>query len=202
MGDNVNEAGEPVELFGTLELVLSEDNSTGYKDVFYLKDRKKKPYQAKIWRPDTKDHINLGTFRGKHEAAVAVAQFRRDGREDQPSPDKRRAEKSTSSPARAPPDLHKYLCNSLIATFGCTEKQKLKAAATIDSSVPPTFQGYENWPLQLPVAQLQAWSASSSAHVFATGAVAVALPAHCAVPAPMSIRPLSLLADGGRLTGR
>ena len=44
MGDNVNEAGEPVELFGTLELVLSEDNSTGYKDVFYLKDRKKKPY--------------------------------------------------------------------------------------------------------------------------------------------------------------
>ena len=64
MGDNVNEAGEPVELFGTLELVLSEDNSTGYKDVFYLKDRKKKPYQAKIWRPDTKDHINLGTFRG------------------------------------------------------------------------------------------------------------------------------------------
>ena len=61
MGDNVNEAGEPVELFGTLELVLSEDNSTGYKDVFYLKDRKKKPYQAKIWRPDTKDHINPPT---------------------------------------------------------------------------------------------------------------------------------------------
>ena len=30
MGDDVNEAGEPVELFGTLELVLSEANSTKY----------------------------------------------------------------------------------------------------------------------------------------------------------------------------
>ena len=57
MGDDVNEAGEPVELFGTLELVLSEANSTKYKDVFFLKNRKKKPYQAKIWRPETKDHI-------------------------------------------------------------------------------------------------------------------------------------------------
>ena len=28
MGNDVNEAGEPVELFGTLELVLSEANST------------------------------------------------------------------------------------------------------------------------------------------------------------------------------
>ena len=80
MGDDVNEAGEPVELFGTLELVLSEANSTKYKDVFFLKNRKKKPYQAKIWRPETKDHINLGTFRKAHEAAIAVAQYRRDGR--------------------------------------------------------------------------------------------------------------------------
>ena len=43
MGNDVNEAGEPVELFGTLELVLSEANSTKYKDVFFLKNRGKKP---------------------------------------------------------------------------------------------------------------------------------------------------------------
>ena len=43
MSDVVNEAGEPVELFGSLELVLSECNSTGYKDVFFLKNRKNKP---------------------------------------------------------------------------------------------------------------------------------------------------------------
>lgn len=53
-----------VERFGTLELVLSKSNHTGlYKDVYHLKDKKKKPFQAKIWRPETKDHINLGTFR-------------------------------------------------------------------------------------------------------------------------------------------
>ena len=113
MGDDVNEAGEPVELFGTLELVLSEANSTKYKDVFFLKNRKKKPYQAKIWRPETKDHINLGTFCKAHEAAIAVAQYRRNGREDQPSPDKSRAEKSTRSaprPARRPQILLQLTC--------------------------------------------------------------------------------------------
>ena len=46
-----------VERFGALELVLSETSSTGYKDTFFLKGRKKKPYQAKIWRPEHKDHI-------------------------------------------------------------------------------------------------------------------------------------------------
>ena len=140
------EAGEPVELFGTLELVLSEDNSTGYKDVFYLKDRKKKPYQAKIWRPDTKDHINLGTFRGKHEAAIAVALYRRDGREDQPSPDKSRAEKSTRSPPRPARRSQIPLRTHLLPRSGleCTEKQQLGAVTTIDAPVPPIFQGIEN----------------------------------------------------------
>ena len=77
MGDDVNEAGERVERFGALELVLSETSSTGYKDTFFLKGRKKKPYQAKIWRPEHKDHINLGTFASAHAAAVEVAQYRR-----------------------------------------------------------------------------------------------------------------------------
>ena len=83
MGDDVNEAGERVERFGALELVLSETSSTGYKDTFFLKGRKKKPYQAKIWRPEHKDHINLGTFASAHAAAVEVAQYRRYGREHQ-----------------------------------------------------------------------------------------------------------------------
>ena len=93
--------------------MLSEANSTKYKDVFFLKNRKKKPYQAKIWRPETKDHINLGTFCKAHEAAIAVAQYRRNGREDQPSPDKSRAEKSTRSaprPARRPQILLQLTC--------------------------------------------------------------------------------------------
>ena len=206
MGDDANERGEPVELFGTLELVLSEGNTTGYKDVFFLKNRKKKPYQAKskIWRPETKDHINLGTFRKAHEAAIAVAQYRRDGREDQSSPDKSRAEKSTRFPPRPARPGHKSLLQlTCCTTFGFTEKQKLVALTTNDALVPPTFQGYENAPIQVPIAQLQAWSASSSAHAFATGAVAVALPAQPrAAPASLAMRPLSLLADDGRLMGR
>ena len=65
MGDNVNEADKQVELFSVLELVLSEKkvDGYGYKDVFYLKNRKKNPYQANIWWPEHKDqHINLGVF--------------------------------------------------------------------------------------------------------------------------------------------
>ena len=48
MDDNVNEADKRVELFGVLELVLSEKKvgGYGYKDVFYLKNRKKNPYQG------------------------------------------------------------------------------------------------------------------------------------------------------------
>ena len=78
MGDSPIEAGEPpdVETFGVLELRLSSGNSTGYCDVYPLKDRKKKPFQAKIYRPWRKDFITLGTFASAHEAAVAVAQQR------------------------------------------------------------------------------------------------------------------------------
>ena len=54
MGDSPIEAGEPpdVEMFGVLELRLSSSNSTGYCDVYPLKGRKKKPFQAKIYRKD------------------------------------------------------------------------------------------------------------------------------------------------------
>ena len=89
-------AGEPpgVEMFGVLMLVLSTMNATGYKDVYLQKGRKKKPFQAKIYRPLRKDWINLGKFSGAQEAAVAVARQRLEGIEDCPSPDKSRAESS------------------------------------------------------------------------------------------------------------
>ena len=202
MGDDVNEAGERVERFGALELVLSEANSTGYKDTFFLKGRKKNPYQAKIWRPESKDHINLGTFPNAHAAAVEVAQYRRYGREHQRSPDKSRAESSTPSPPRPtatnPLPLHSLLYLSLVLT----EKQKVAAATNMDAPTPPIFQGYENCPLQLPVAQIQSLAAAASAQAFATGAVAVALPTQpCALMQPTSGHALGLLQHGGRLMG-
>jgi len=45
------EAGDPVERFGALELLLGARATQSYEDVFYLKDRKKNPYRAKIWPP-------------------------------------------------------------------------------------------------------------------------------------------------------
>ena len=92
MADSPREAGEPpaVEMFGALELQLSSSNSTGYCDVYPLKGRKKKPFQAKIYRPWRKDFVNLGTFAKAHEAAVAVARQRFEGIEDFPSPDNTR----------------------------------------------------------------------------------------------------------------
>jgi hypothetical protein len=96
MADPPHEAGEPprVEMFGVLELVRSSTKSTKYKDIYVQKGRKEKLFQAKIWRPWRKDHINLGKFATSHEAAVAVATQRLEGIDDFPSPDKSRAENS------------------------------------------------------------------------------------------------------------
>ena len=69
-----------------------------YKDVFFLKHRKKKQWQAKVWRPWAKDHINLGCLSEPQEAAVAVAVARAEGLRCQQSPDKSRAEKSVRLP--------------------------------------------------------------------------------------------------------
>ena len=202
VGDVVNEEGERVELFGALELVLSETNFTGYKDTFFLKGRKKKPYQAKIWRPERKDHINLGTFPSAHAAAVEVAQYRRYGREHQRSPDKSRAESSTPPPTRLPATFPLPLTRCYLVILVCTEKQKLVAATTIDASTPPIFQGDENSSVQLPVAEVRPCVPAASAHAFATGAVAVALPAQpYAPPQPISGHALGLLQHGGRLIG-
>ena len=79
----------------------------------------------------------------------------------------------------------------------CTEKQKLIAATTIDAPTPPVFQGYENSSVQLPVAQVRPCAAVASARAFATGAVAVALPAQpYALPQPISGHALGLLQHG------
>ena len=76
-----------------------------------------------------------------------------------------------------------------------TEKQKLMAVTTIDGVTPPLFPGFENSSLQLPFAQLQPWSSSSSAHAIATGALELwplRSRVHGAVPAALAMRPRSL----------
>ena len=83
-----------------------------------------------------------------------------------------------------------------------TEKQKLTAATNIDALMPPVFQSYENASLQLPVVQVQPLAAAASAQAFATGAVAVALPAQPrALLQPTSGHSIGLLQHGGRLMG-
>ena len=206
MVDLPHEAGEPprVEMFGVLELKLSSSNTTGYSDVYPLKGRKRKPFQAKIYRPWRKDFINLGTFANAHAAAVAVATQRLEGIADCPSPDKSRAENSTlPRPASVLPSMllvaHLLCCSTLV----WTEKQKLLVAA-VDTPTPTTstIQSLENKSAQLPVVNPQPWSAAASARAFGTGAVGVALPAlapalqQAAVP-----RALGRLPDGYRTEG-
>ena len=128
MADPPHGAGEPpsVEMFGTLELVLSPSNATGYSDVYLLKGRKKRPFQAKIYRPWRKDHITVGTFAKAHEAAVAVARARLDGIEDFPSPDKSRAESS----ALPRPALHvrQSLLLLICSCSGFSHEQRSKSS--------------------------------------------------------------------------
>ena len=185
-----------------LELRLSSGNSTGYCDVYPLKDRKKKPFQAKIYRPWRKDLITLGTFASAHEAAVAVAQQRLEGIEDFPSPDKSRAENSTL------PRPASYLQCLLLLVCCCLylvrkEKQKRAMAAAFDTPTPTTIHQFENRPVQFPVVNPQPWSAAASAHAFAAGAVGVALPAPTPAPQQAAFaRALVQLPDGGRLVSR
>ena len=202
-GDSPIEAGEPpdVETFGVLELRLSSSNSTGYCDVYPLKDRKKKPFQAKIYRPWRKDFITIGTFASAHEAAVAVAQQRLEGIEDFPSPDKSRAENSTL------PRPASYLQCLLLLICCCLylvrkEKQKRAVATAIDIPTPTTIQTFENRPAQLPVVNPLPWSAAASIRIFGAGHVGVALPA--ATPALQQAakpRVLGHLAVGGQCMG-
>jgi hypothetical protein len=204
MADPPHEAGEPprVEMFGVLELVLSSSNATGYKDVYMQKGRKRKPYQAKIYRPLRKDFINLGKFATAHEAAVAVAQARLDGIEDYPSPDKSRAESSAlPRPALVFQCLLSLICCYM--TLVRTEKRKLLAATPVNVPTPRTFQSFENRSVQLAVAQPQPWSAAASARAFAAGAVALAQPALAPLHQQLATpRALGQLPDGGRLVGR
>ena len=128
MGDSPEspiEAGEPpgVEMFGVPELVLSSSNGTGYKDVYFQKGRKRKPFQAKTYRPWRKDFINVGKFASAHEAAVAVARQRLEGIEDFPSPDKSRTE---SSACAAPPlnSISLYCHSSAAVRISCGQRSE------------------------------------------------------------------------------
>lgn len=199
------EAGEPpgLEMFGTLELVLSSTNATGYKDVYLQRNRKKHPYQAKIYRPWRKDFINLGKFAKAHEAAVEVAMQRLEGIDDFPSPDKSRAENSTlPCPALVLQCL--LLLIGVLLGSRVAEKRKLNAATTVEVPTPATLLGFENTPLHLrPMPQLQPCPAGVSARAFATGAVAIALPASApALQQAANLPAMGRLPDGGLLRGR
>ena len=43
-----------IEIFGNLELILNASNKSGYKDVYPLQ-RKKRPWQAKVWDAASRD---------------------------------------------------------------------------------------------------------------------------------------------------
>ena len=82
-------------------------------------------------------------------------------------------------------------------------KEKRKLAAAAPAPTPATFQGFENIQLQLPVAQMQPWTAAASARAFATGAVGVAQPALAPALQQATIpRALGQLPDGRRLVSR
>ena len=74
-----------IEIFGNLELILNASNKSGYKDVYPLQ-RKKRPWQAKVWDAARQSHVSLGSFGTPREAAVAVATARTTGLENLPSP--------------------------------------------------------------------------------------------------------------------
>ena len=65
-------ASPGVEIFGVHELVLNLKSKSGYKDVYPVQ-RKKRPWQAKVWDESRRTHLCLGSFTSEKEAAVAVA---------------------------------------------------------------------------------------------------------------------------------
>ena len=85
-----------IEIFGNLELILNASNKSGYKDVYPLQ-RKKRPWQAKVWDAARQSHVSLGSFGTPREAAVAVATARTAGLENLPSPDKSRAARGSGA---------------------------------------------------------------------------------------------------------
>ena len=133
---------------------------------------------------------------------MVVAQARFDCIENIPSLGKTQAETSAlPCPASNLQGLLSLIC--CCSTLVWTEKQKLLAAAAIDAPTPITFQGFKNNPVQVPLAQVQHYTAEASAKAFAAGTVAFALPAP--VPALQQaaiLHVMGSLPDGRRLLGR
>ena len=123
-------ASPGVEIFGIHELVLNASSKSGYKDVYPLQ-RKKRPWQAKVWDAARQSHVSLGSFGTPREAAVAV---RCNGSHDRP----REPSESGQEPCRtglgrcvsafALPLLMPFVAqSSFVCLSRCAGKRKLEA---------------------------------------------------------------------------
>ena len=188
-------------MFGLLELVLSKSNATGYK-------------MSTCRRAAGSCHSRpRSTGRGAKILSILASLPTRTRQQWQWHVHDSMA--SRTSQARTKPGLRTVRhppchltsqpsCHSSAAVLLVrTEKRKLNLATTLEAPTPTTFLGFDNTALQLPMAQLQPCPAAVSARAFATGAVAVALPA--SVPAlqqAANLPALGRLPDGGLLRGR
>ena len=133
--DDAEDSPAGVEQFGCLRLMLSSKNGSGYKDVYYRKHLKKKPYQAMIYRESHNDHINLGTFEKAQEAAVAVAEARLSGVEKLQSPDKSRLKRGSGGELTPrtllPFNILAVSTHCYRARVSCTGKRKLTAISVM-----------------------------------------------------------------------
>jgi len=123
-------ASPGVEIFGVHELVLNPKSKSGYKDVYPVQ-RKKRPWQAKVWDESRRTHLCLGSFTSEKEAAVAVAVARAGGVENIPSPDKNRAARGSGGTPHictAPPShalaAHSSLSDSRLAQENESSRQR------------------------------------------------------------------------------
>ena len=193
---DASEDSPVVDEFGCLELIRSKKCGSGYKDVYYRKHLKDKPYQALIYRASRKDHINLGTFKTAKEAAVAVAEARLSGIESLQSPDKSRLERGSGGELTPTPlCLSAIRCNICTAEpHACTGKRK------IESELPPVRAAAFN-PSSLPMPRVVAvrpLSVVEREQVFAGAfARALAKPHGCADPANRLV--FGTLPNGARL---
>ena len=124
-----------VEIFGIHELVLNTSNKSGYKDVYPLQ-RKKRPWQAKVWDAARQSHVSLGSFGTPREAAVAVATARTTGLENLPSPDKSRAARGSGG-AHPPHSRCPSSCLSLLIPHSSVSRVAQGSESSRRSLSPP-----------------------------------------------------------------
>lgn len=118
-------ASPGAETFGVHTLELQPTNKSGYKEVYPVQ-RKKRPWQAKVWDESRKTHLCLGTFATPREAAVAVAVARSGGIENLPSPDKSRAARGSGGAPHIPAALssHAFAAQSSLPDSRLTQESE------------------------------------------------------------------------------